>query len=258
MTIDFGFLPQVFLLVLLRVSAVVGIVAFFGGATVPAAIRMGLAVLLALALPPGVPPQWYAAAGNLRTLPDVLYAATGELLLGAAVGLICDALIAACLLAGDIISLQSGLGASTEVDPISGETNPLPAGLLQSLVILIVILNNGHLVLVKLLAQSLYSIPPGEAWLPAKAVLTLLSVSGWAYEAGFKLAAPVLAAAMIVNTAFGLVARLAPDFDILFLALPVRLLAGLFSFALVLRYGAPLISRMIQDTLRGCAWVLAR
>ena len=56
---------------------------------------------------------------------------------------------------------------------------------------------------------------------------------------------------------FGLVARLAPDFNILFLSLPVRLGMVILIYGLIFRYGAVFLDRIMQSMLEECARILA-
>jgi len=256
MTIEFGFMPQVFLLVLIRVAAIIGMVIFFGRGITPPAIQIAACFMVALVITPAVPPEWIVAARNVRSLPGLAATVAGEIMLGAAVGLVCNIMLSICAIGGKIISMQSALAMASEVNPTSGLSNPLLSNLLQNVMILIFVLNNGHLVLLRLMGESFHAVPPDGAAATRMSAENVLVLGRWMYESGIKLATPVLGAAMIVNICFGLMARLAPDFNIMFLALPIRLLVGLFAFTIVLRFGSPLMNRLIEQTLAACAGVL--
>jgi flagellar biosynthesis protein FliR len=258
MTLEFGFVPQVFLLVLIRVAAIVGMVSFFGGDVVPTPLRMAMCVGIALALTPVVPAPWHAAAGGLRDLPSLTAAAAGEILQGALIGLVCELALETCGLAGEEAALQSGLSMAAEVDPVSGASSPIFANLLRHALVLCVLLTDGHLALLRLVGESLQAVPPCGWHFDGGTAerVTLLAAS--MFETGMKLAAPVVATALVVNMGFGLMARLAPDFNILFLSLPVRLLAGFFAFGVVLQFGLPVMGRLVEQTLANCAALLAR
>ena len=72
-----------------------------------------------------------------------------------------------------------------------------------------------------------------------------------------KLAIPVLTAALIVDACMGLISKLAPDFDILFLSLPVRLFVGIAAFGLLIRYGGNIFDSMVRDMFSRMGGLLA-
>ncbi|MBN1672162.1 MAG: flagellar biosynthetic protein FliR [Kiritimatiellae bacterium] len=257
MTVQFGFWPQTFFLVLARSAGITAAVPFFGGAEVPGPIRIALALLIAVVLTPLVPMEWAVTAASLNTLPAVVLGMVGEALLGAAIGLVCSLFIQACVIGGNIISQGSGLFLARNVDPVHGYDNPIMGQLLQMTFVVIVLATNGHLVLLRLLAASFRTVPPQITWLNQATVGELIAMGGEMFRLGVKLAAPLLAASLILNVGLGLIARMAPDFNVLFLALPVRVFMGMFMTGLILRYGAAIFGQLVQRMLELCARVLS-
>ncbi|MFH0880234.1 MAG: flagellar biosynthetic protein FliR [Lentisphaerota bacterium] len=76
------------------------------------------------------------------------------------------------------------------------------------------------------------------------------------FQWGLRFGLPVMAAILIVDACMGLVSRMAPDFDILFLSFPIRLFVGMAMLALTLRYSAGFFNNVIEITMRKCAAVL--
>jgi flagellar biosynthetic protein FliR len=87
-------------------------------------------------------------------------------------------------------------------------------------------------------------------------VTSVISLGSVMFEWGLRLAAPVLGAAMILNVALGLMSRLAPNFNILFLSLPIRVFTGIACLGLILRFGSSFFARAIEQMMAACASVL--
>ncbi|NCC51714.1 MAG: type III secretion protein [Spartobacteria bacterium] len=256
MEIQFGIFPQVFLLVFFRVAAIALGTVFLGGNAVPKQVRVALAMALTIALLPMVPDEWILAAGKVTTVPDVILALMGEIFLGLSVGLICDTMVSLCVIGGEVIGLQSAMSMARELDPTSGVENPVFSILMQKAFVLIVLLSGGHLVLIRMVGQSFYAVPPQLTWMSMDVVTAIISLGSVMYEWGLRLAAPVLGAAMILNVAMGLMARLAPNFNILFLSLPIRVFVGISCIGLILRFGGAFFSTIIDLMMAACNAVL--
>jgi flagellar biosynthesis protein FliR len=256
MEITFSYYPQTFLLVLARVLAIVGGAAIFGKGVVPPRIRVGLALVIALVFTPLVPPAWAQAASALNNLPELVFGMLGEVLLGAVISLICDLFMSVCLVAGQVAGFSSSLTMSEAIDPVNGFSNNILGTILQLTFFMLVLISNAHLLLLKLLFQSFVAVPPQLGWLSRDLLGSLVSLGTMVFEWGVRLAAPVLAGVLIIDAGFGLISRLAPDFNILFLSLPVRLLSGMALIGLTLRFGGGFFSRLMEQMLAYCARVL--
>jgi flagellar biosynthetic protein FliR len=111
--------------------------------------------------------------------------------------------------------------------------------------------------LIRLLFESFAVVPPGGTLTATGLWTHLVAMGGIMFEWGVSLAAPLVAAALIVDVSMGLMARMAPDFEIMFLSLPVRLTIGLGLFGIVLRCSAGTFARITEQMLEQCARILA-
>jgi flagellar biosynthetic protein FliR len=257
MDIHLNYLPQMFLLVMARVGAMMGGVVFFGRLRVPARLRLTVAFAITILLVPLVPPAWAKTSMSLVTLPDLVFAMIGEVLLGVALALICDVFLSVFVFAGYLMGFGCGLSMAQAIDPVGSDSDNIMGGFLQTVFFTVFILANGHLFLLRLLFDSFGSIPPQAGWLQDKTIRDILSLGGVLFVWGLKLAAPVVAAIFILDLSMGLISRMAPDFDVLFLSLPFKLLVGLIMLGLVLRYGGSVFSRLAELTVSGCGHLLA-
>lgn len=257
MDIQLGYYPQVFFLVLARTGAIVGGMTFLGGGRVPPRIRAALALALALLFTPLLSAGSAFSAVHLTGAFDIVMALLNEVLLGLVVALVCDIVFVICNLGGFIIGFSSSLSMAQVIDPASGISGELISAILQLICLMVFILNDAHLILIRLLYQSFAILPPvPSAWLNkdllADVVLLLQKACVW----GIRLAAPAIAVGMILDLSLGLIARMAPDFDILFLSLPIRLFLGFVTLGFILWHVGPIFNWSCEIVTKFCGRIL--
>lgn len=258
MDIQLGSYPQALVLVLARVAALMFTVPFYGAMQIPPGAKMMFAFVITLAILPVVPPEWASQAARLTTTTAMFVAVLYEILIGVAVGLICDLFVSTVLVAGEVMSLDSGLSMAQSVDPLSGHSSPVLAQVLQTAFVLFVLLTNGHLVLLKILAASFGTVRGGVDFFNNDFLNVLLSSGSIMFEWGIRLAMPLIAVALMLNVCMGLISKLAPEFDILFLSLPIRLGAGIAVFGMMLGFCGGIFERLTGQMLSYCAGVLGK
>jgi len=119
------------------------------------------------------------------------------------------------------------------LDPMTGESARPLGSLLEMLFILLFLGANGHHLFLLVIAKSYVAFPAGT--IPTVGVLAtgVVTASSAMLIAGLRLAAPMLAAFLVLMVALALLARLVPEMNILFISMPVRiglglLMAGMF------------------------------
>ena len=255
MDIQFGCLPQVLLLTLARTAAIIFALPFFD-VRLEMQIRVGVALAITLAILPVLPESWIQAASAIHTLPEIVLAMLNEILLGATIGFICNIFVGACQFAGEIMGYSTSLNSAASLDPFSGVSSPALMQVMGTIFVLMILLSNSHLALLRMLATSFRTVPPAMTWVSAGLGQHLLGLGASMFTLGIGLAMPLMAAALLVDVCFGLIARLVPEVNILFLSLPVRLTIGFALFGVVLRCSAGSFSRLIEQMLEQCGRVL--
>ncbi len=213
-----------FALVLTRISGFFIILPVFGWRAIPARIKVAATVLLSVFFA-FIAPVDIDVAG-VSTVKAILLLA-GEATYGLALGLIVTLLFSVVKLSGQIIERQMGLTMANVLDPMTGE-NARPLGsLLEMLFILLFLGANGHHLFLLIISKSFAAFPPGT--IPTVGIMTegVITASSIMLIAGLRLAAPMLAAFMVLMVALALLARLVPEMNILFISMPVRLGLGL-------------------------------
>ena len=106
---------------------------------------------------------------------------------------------------------------------------------------------NGHLLLVELLAESFRALPPGSGVLGAEAAGTLARWGARLIGYGVLVTLPAVTAILIVNLAFGVITRAAPQLNIFAVGFPVTLLVGLAVMGLTLPVLLPRFGALLLD-----------
>jgi flagellar biosynthetic protein FliR len=207
----------------IRMLALMLTAPFFSQQAVPWKVRTPLALLLAWALAP------HAATIPLEAVP-LLLAALGEALIGAAFGLTAALLFAAVGLAGEIASLQGGLGAAAAIDPTSNASSVALSTLAQLVALLVFLAVEGHHALLRAVAHGFTALPPGA--LSLEALASLPSLGAPLFADGLRLAAPYTGALMLSNVVVGLLGRTIPQLNLLSVQLPAQIAIVLGLFAL--------------------------
>jgi flagellar biosynthetic protein FliR len=184
----------------------------------PLSLRVLLAAALAAVLTPGVsgeaiPP--FTVQGMLALSLEALWGAA----LALCVWLVFAAVTAALVWSGH--TATGGLLTLTaeQAAPADAAWRAL-AGWLAGLAFLAA---SGHLLVVDALRDSLVAMP--VAVLPAAGDLRQLGeAAGWLFAAGVQLALPLLALALLVQLAFGIVARTTPGLDMFSVGLGIAAL----------------------------------
>lgn len=201
----------------------------FGTRTVPARVRVLFALGLAWLLMPVIP----AVPATDPLSPEGLLIAIQQVLLGVAMGFAFQLVFAAVTMAGQNAAASMGLGFAAAVDPQNGVQVPVVGQFYSIVATLMFLAVNGHLVMLSIIADSFRVLPVGGDW-PQQLPSRLVAWGSHLFAAALLLSMPVMAALLLVNLAFGVIVRAAPQLNIFAVGFPLTLLAGLIVILLTL------------------------
>ena len=210
-----------FLLPLFRIGSMFMVMPIVGTQLVPNRVRLYLALAVCVVVMPTLPAMPQVDAINLRAF--VLIAQ--EVLIGTMLGFTLQLLFQAFVIAGQIVATQMGLGFASMVDPANGISVPVIGQFFLMLVTLLFLAMNGHLVVFEVLAESFVTLPVGEGLL-IDHYWELANKLGWVFGAALILVLPAITALLVVNMAFGVMTRAAPQLNIFSIGFPLTLLLG--------------------------------
>ncbi|EPL04867.1 flagellar biosynthetic protein FliR [Pseudomonas sp. CF161] len=214
-----------FMLPLFRITAVLMTMPIFGTTLVPRRVRLYFAVAITVVLVPALPPMPEVRALDLSALLLI-----GEqVIIGALLGFSLQLFFQAFVVAGQIISIQMGMGFASMVDPTNGVSAAVIGQFLTMLVTLLFLGMNGHLVVFEVLTESFTTLPVGSGML-VNHFWELAGKLGWVLGAAMLLVLPAITALLVVNIAFGIMTRAAPQLNIFSIGFPLTLVLGLVIF----------------------------
>lgn len=256
MELNLPIYPITVMLVLIRFAALVGMTALFGRNLVPVRIRLMIAVALSWFAVMHLPPEWAAHCEGIGTGTALTLAVVGELMLGVCIGLVCDMFFAIFNMTGHVLARESSLAMAQMMDPSSGQQDTIISSLFMILLTVLVMLWNGHLYFVKLMMGSFKVLPPGFFWFRNELLEMYTLLGGDIFEWGVRFALPAIAGGMLVGVVMGLMGKMAPEFNVLFLSLPIRLGVGLSVLSIFLLYGRDPLYRIFETMLMHAKYLL--
>ncbi len=234
-----------FMLVLCRCAAAIMLLPGLGEEEPPAILRAGLAIGIAVLLTPALAPLMPAEPASILRLVGMVAA---ELLAGGLLGWLARLLALALPAAGQIISLATGLSSVLQPDPMLGAQSAA-IGRLFNLLAPVLILSTGLYALpLGALANSYAVFPAGGAIAADDLAQVAVRAAAGSFALALRLAAPFVLISLIWQTALGLLARLVPQIQVYFAALPGQVLGGLLLLALL---GAPILRVWMQAAHEG-------
>ncbi len=214
-----------FSLTFIRILAVVAVAPLFGSRTIPARVKIVLAIFLTIIIWPILDMQKF---GNNLQFKSLFTLTFKEVIIGLFLGFNAKFLFEAFNFAGRLISQQMGLMMAELVNPESGaQVSPIE-NILSLMAILFFIYLEGHIFIITAIHKSFLVIPVASLTLiRSGAGEKMLSMFNNIFILGLKFASPVVAIIFLIEICMGILARIVPQMNIFFIGLPIRLGVGL-------------------------------
>ena len=223
-----------YLLVLTRVTGIFVIAPFFGSLNIPAHIRVGTAVAFSFVLFPIVDSYGPVSAPDNVFLYAV--AVAGELFVGWLIGFVGYISFAAITMAGKVMDMQVGFAIVNVVDPTSGQQIPLIGSFLYNLAIIILLVTNGHHMILAALVESFRTVPIAGLEPNISMALLIANFTNGIFLTGMKIAMPITFALLLTNVGLGILARTMPQMNIFVVGIPMQLMIGITVLSMVIPF----------------------
>lgn len=207
-------------LALVRISGMVAFAPFFSSTALPMRAKAVFVGAVAFLLAPLVAalPQAHAEISFSALL--------GELAVGLVYGLSLTLLNEMLIFAGQIAGVQFSFSLVNLLDPGSNIQTPLLGDLFQLFGTLILITAGLDRILLASVIRSFRVAPLGAFTLAPTSALAIVRAAGGIFFAAVELAAPVLAATMLVEIAVALLGKLSPQLPVMALTVPLKTITG--------------------------------
>lgn len=241
---------QVFLLVLVRVLAIMRIAPLLSSSSIPQIARIGLSFFTAVAVLPHI-----VAVGYPIPEQGIQYAMllVGELMVGIVIGFFLQLIYSAFLVAGQFFSFQMGFGASQVFDPLAQVEIPL-MGQFLNIVAMFVFVGIGGLRKTFLIGiqQSFEAVRAIDFVLHRDVIFkTIFSGLGYLFEQALIISFPILGTLLLVSVAMGLLAKAAPQMNLLMLGFPLKIGIAFLILFLTLPFLVEAFGRIIDASFEG-------
>jgi flagellar biosynthetic protein FliR len=244
-----------FVLVLLRISMIVALAPVIGSPDIVTELKVAIALMLTFVVAPLVS---FDASMMPMHLFGFLFLAMGELILGALMALMVRLILETANMAGEYLSFQMGMTMVNLMDPQSGTQLPVVSRLVYIVFVLVFVYANGHMIVIKAVVDSFSVAPPGYVylWGPELFSEAMLAV-GRMYVLAVQIAAPVVALLFCTKVSFGIVAKAVPQMQVLFVGMPLFILAGLAILGISMDFWPRLVGQGMVEAQLALKKVLA-
>lgn len=229
----------------MRIGAMFAAAPIFSARSVPVRIRVLLALLISWILVPVIPapPAVELISGA------ALFISASQIVIGLAMGFILQMVFSAFIIAGQSIAAAMGLGFASIIDPQNGMQVPVVSQMFLIMATLVFLALNGHLILIEVLANSFNNLPIGPVTLSPDSLWQLVIWGSDMFAGGVLIALPAVAALLLVNLAFGVTSKAAPQLNIFAVGFPVMILVGMAFLILTLPTITSHLNRLLLQAL---------
>ncbi len=211
-------------LVFVRVGSLIMTAPFFNSAAFPRRVKLFFALIVTFLLSFIIPEESVMAPLE-PTLPFIVTAVVLELLVGVAMGLVGQLIFAGIEMAGRLVSLKITLSFAQVVNTMTQQKTDVVGNLFSMFAVLIFLSMDGEKIFINGLAKSFELIPLNQVALK-QAGPFMLEVANYLFVIAVQIAAPFLIVLFILDLSLAIFARVMPQANILFIAIPIKLLLG--------------------------------
>jgi flagellar biosynthetic protein FliR len=234
---------QIFFLALARILAIIIHVPVLGGRSVPDPVKIGLGLALAMVMLP-----WQPLPPEADSLSGVAFgfAMGKEVLVGTLAGYAAVLTFGAVQVTGNLMSLGSGFDAGHILNPaLEDSGSSIDQVLLITAFLLFLVFNGHHAFLLGL--QRTFTLIPLNSPLPELEAGPLMSLASGMILAGVQMALPVMGTLLLADLTLGLLAKVAPQVQVFFLGVPLKIGLGMLALSLTIIALAPNLNELFQS-----------
>ncbi len=236
-----------FLLIFSRLSILFVLFPGISAAYVPVRVRLVVAVMVALVALPLVADQ---LPGQPNNAADLGWMIVKEFLIGGFIGMLVQTIMSVLQLAGEVIATASGLTNALVDDPVTQEQSAIVIGLLDIVAVLMIFITGSHQLLISAAIDSFSLMRPGQDLFAGDMLAMGSTLINQAFAMGIRLAAPFLVFQLVFQITSGILARLSPQLNVYFVAMPAQIALGLGILMITLPTMMLFFLRFFDETLR--------
>ncbi len=234
---------QLFIFVFTRVMAMILPVPVLGGQAIPAQVRIALGLVLSAILIPWQPLGVDAPSIGLFGFMAGIFR---ELIIGTLAGMAAVFTFGALQVAGEVMGIGSGFGSSQILNPAMGNSGSAVDQMFVMVGLLFFIMMDGHHSVIQAVKMSFQAIPINQP-LEFTDPESLIRLAGQMIATGIQMAFPVMGSLMLADITLGLLARVAPQVQVFFLGLPLKIGLGMIAISFTYAIALPIMQNMYRN-----------
>jgi len=240
-----------FFLVFSRLGAMFMLLPALGETAIPIRVRLVMALTVSFLIYSLVREALPAIPTSPMTLGILIII---EIFIGILIGTSIRLLLSALHTAGTIIAMQTGLAMAQAFDPAQGAQSALMSTFLTLMAVVLIFITNMHHMMISAMYDSYVLFPVGaDIKMSDFAELVIRTVAN-SFLLGIQIASPFIVYGMIFSVGLGIVARLMPQLQVFFIAMPLNILAGFIILTIVLSAGMTWFLQHMESSLGAFLW----
>ena len=222
---------DLFILMLIRVSALIVSSPIFGRKTLPNIVKICFCLVVTYVL---FAANMNAAQVEYDNLFEFGTLCIKELLFGVVIGFATTLFFTLVQTSGHYIDMQMGFGMVSVLDVQSQTSVPITGNLLSVVLLITFFGVDGHLRLIYILGSTFTHIPVGAVTLNPAIGMTALEVFILAFLLSVHVALPLIASGLMGEVAMGFITRAIPQVNVFVVGIPLKVLLGLIMLLIML------------------------
>ncbi len=217
---DWASFLSAMVLVMVRISGVMVFAPIFSSGAIPARIKVGFVLAVSYLLAPMV-----AALPRAHAELDPM-AILGELGIGVVLGLAMSLLNEILYFTGQLLGFQFSFSLVNLLDPNTQVESPLLAQMFTLLGVLVLFGAGLDRTILLAFMRTFRDAPVGAVVFRGQAGLPLVMAMSGVFFAGLQLAAPVMAATLLVEVVVSVLGKLSPQLPVMMISVPAKTMLG--------------------------------
>ncbi len=233
-----------FALILIRMSTFIISAAIFSTSNIPVHLKILTSVVFTIVVFQSVATN-SALVRLSESQGDLLMLAGREVLVGIVLGFVTRLFFFAVSMAGEIVSVSTGLGQAQMFNPIMGSMSNAMEQFYSIIATLIFLSMNGHHMMITGLVESFTTTPIAQLSFGYASFAEMVMKVQSFLIIGIKISAPVLISMMIIQFGMALLSRVVPQINVMVTSASVTVLIGF----IIMFISLPLLAMQISGVV---------
>lgn len=211
-------------LVFCRIGAALILVPGIGESMVPARYRLGIAFSITIIIAPILAPIVPILP---KSIGEMSWLLGSEVFIGLFIGTVMRMIMASLDIAGSFMSLVNGLSSASMLNPLLQQQSSIISVFLTTLGVVILFETGLHEIIIRYIIDSYDVFIPGKLLYIGDVTKVIIEMTSRSFRIGLQLAFPTIVIITILVVILGVLARLVPQLQVFFVALPLQVMVGL-------------------------------